>query len=107
MELSHATIKRGEMNRKKTPLCGERKEDRLTKLLPKSMQCINEDLKNMRGEMESSKEFESRARSRLAHDRCEHAATHHDAQHSQTSRSTIKEMKEEKMPKRGTPRNFL
>ena len=65
----------GEMNRKKTPLCGGRKEDRLTKLLPKSLQCINENLKKMRGEMESLEEFGSRARSRLVHDRCEHAAT--------------------------------
>ena len=66
---------KGEMNKNKTPLCGGRKEERLSNLLPKSMQSINEDLKKMRGEMESPEEFGSRSRYRLAHDRCEYAAT--------------------------------
>ena len=75
-------LREGEMNRNKTPLCGGRKEERLSKLLPKSMQSIKEDLKKMRGEMESPEKFESRARSRFAHDRCEHADTPYYAQHS-------------------------
>ena len=32
----------------KTPLCGERKEDKLTKLLPRSVQSIREDFKKIR-----------------------------------------------------------
>ena len=45
----------------KTPLCGERKEDRLTKLLPSSVQSIHEDFKKIRREIctESPRGFES------------------------------------------------
>ena len=92
----------GDMNRNNTPLCGGRKEHRLTKLLPKSVQCINEDLKKVREEMESPEEFGSRAASRFTHDRCEHAATPYYAQCNQMPRSTMEEMEEEKIPKRGT-----
>ena len=97
----------GEININKTPLCGGRKEERLTKLLPKSMQSINEDLKKMTKEMESPEKFESRARSRLAHDRCEHAATPYYAQGHQMPRSIIREMEEGGMPKRETLIDFL
>ena len=82
-------------------------EDRLTKLLPKYVQCINENLKKMRREMESPEEFGSRARSRLVHDKCEHPATLYYAQCSQIPRSTMREMKEEEMPEKGTLSNFL
>ena len=71
------------------------------------MQCINEDLKKMRGEMESPEEFRSRARSILAHGRCENASTPYYAQCSQMPRSSMREMKEEKMSWRGTFSNFL
>ena len=64
--------------------------ERLSNLLPKSIQSIKEDLKKMRGEMESPEEFGSRGRSRLAYDKCEHAATPSYAQHSQFPRSAMK-----------------
>ena len=71
------------------------------------MQCINEDLKKMREDIKSLEKFESRARSRLAHDRCEHAATPYYAQRNQMSRSTMREMKEGGMPKREILSDFL
>ena len=37
--------------KKKTPLCGEKKEDKLTKLLPRSVQTIHEDFKKIRREI--------------------------------------------------------
>ena len=93
--------------KEKAPLCGGRKEERLSKLLPKSMQSIKEDLKKMRREMECLEEFGSRAKSRFSHDRCEHASTHYDAQCSQMPRYTMREMKEEEMPRRETLSDFL
>ena len=98
----------GEMNRNKTPLCGGKREDRLTNLLPKSVQCINENLKKMRGEMESPEEFRSRAKSRLVHDRCEHAATPYYAQRSQMPKVvSMRKMKEGEILEKGTLSNFL
>ena len=70
------------MNKNKIPLFGGNKEDRLSKLLSKSIQSIKGDLKKMRREMESPEEFGSRAKSIFALDRCEHAATCYYAQRS-------------------------
>ena len=69
------------MNIKKTPFFGG-KEERLSNLLPKSIQSIHEDLKNMRREMciESPREFGSESKSRFSYDECEHAA--HTMMHS-------------------------
>ena len=78
--------------KEKTPLCGGKKEERLSKLLPKSMQTIKQDLKKMRREMESPEEFGFRAKSRFAPNECEHAATPYYAQHSQMYRSIMREM---------------
>ena len=73
------------MNRKyknKTPFFGGKKKERLSKLLPKSIQSIHEDLKEMRREMyvASPKAFDFGTNSRFAHSGCEHAATHYDDQ---------------------------
>ena len=71
--------KEGEMDRsQKDSVCEGRKEDKLTKLLPKSMQRFQGEVKKMRLEMESPKDFGSRAKSRFSHGECEHAATLHD-----------------------------
>ena len=66
----------------KTPLCGGRKEDRLTQLLPKSVQSIHEDFKKVRREMctKSSRGFETESNSRFYYGEFEHAATPYDAQ---------------------------
>ena len=64
----------------KASVCEGRREDRLTKLLPKSKQSFQGELKRMRMEMGSPKEVGSRDKSRFSHDECENAATHHDAQ---------------------------
>ena len=85
-----------EMNINKNPSCGGRNLERLSNILQKSMHNINEYLKKMREEMESPKKLESRARSRLAHDRCEHAATPYYVQWSQMPISTMKEMNKRK-----------
>ena len=95
--------------RENTPLFGGRKEERLSKLLFQTMQGIHGDIKKMRREMlkESPKEFGSRAKSRFAHGRCEHVATHYDAQCSQMPRANMREMKEEEMPRRETLSGLL
>ena len=49
--------------KEKNPLCGGRNEERLSNLLPKSMQSIKEDLNKMRREMESPREFGSESNS--------------------------------------------
>ena len=65
----------------KTPLCGGKKEDRLTKLLPKSVQSIHEDFKKIRREIctESPRGFETDSNSKFSYRECEHAATPYDA----------------------------
>ena len=91
----------------KASVCEGRKEDKLTKLLPKSMQSFQGELKKMRLEMGSPKEFGSRAESRFVHGECEHVATHHDAQCSQVPRSILRWMKGGRMPKRITLNDLL
>ena len=93
--------------KEKTPLCGGRKEDKLTEILPRSIQIIQGDLKKIRMDMESPEEFRSRARSRFSHGKCDHATTHHDAQHSQMPRSIMRWMKGGRMPKRETLSDLL
>ena len=70
-----------EMSRKKTPFSGEEKGDKLTKILPKSIQKIHEDFKKIRKEMyeESLRGFESKVNSRLMYEECEHASTPYGA----------------------------
>ena len=65
-------------SRRKTPNFGRKKEDKLTNILPKSIQSIHEYLKQLRREMseESPKGFEPQSNSRSSHSECEHAATH-------------------------------
>ena len=65
----------------KTPLCGGRKEDKLTQLLPRSVQCIHEDFKKIRREIctKSPREFETESNSRFSYGECEHATTPYDA----------------------------
>ena len=55
------------MKKNKTPLFGGKKEERLSKLLPKSVQSIQGDLKKIRREMciESPRGFESESNSRI------------------------------------------
>ena len=71
------------------------------------MQSFQGELKNMRLDMGSPKEVESRAESRFAHGECEHVATHHDAQHSQVPSSTLRWMKRGRIPKRMTLSDLL
>ena len=98
----------GDMDRKeKAPLCGGRKEDRLTKLLPRSIQSFNEDLKKLRMEMGYPEEYGSRARSIFSHGKCEHAATHHDAQCSLMPRSIMRWMEGGRMLERKTLSDLL
>ena len=68
-------------------VCAGRKEDKLANLLPKSMKSFQEELKKMRLEMGSPKEFGSRDESIFAHGECENASKHHDAQCSQVPSS--------------------
>ena len=91
----------------KSLVCAERKEDKLTKLLPKSMKSFQGELKKMRLEMGSAKEVESRAESRFAHGEYEHAAALHDAHHSQVPRAILRWMGGGKMPKRRTLSDLL
>ena len=96
-------------DKKKTPLFGGRKEEKLSKLLSQTMQSIKRDLKEMRREMcrESPREFESEANSRFSYDECEHAATHYDAQRGPMPRFGMREIDEGQMPKRETLSDFL
>ena len=78
------------MDRKeKAPSCEGTKEDRLTKLLPRSMHSFQGELKKIRMEMGSPKEVGSRAESRFSHCESEHATTHHDAHRSQVPISIL------------------
>ena len=81
----------------------ERKEDKLIKLLPKSMQSFQGDLKRMRLEMGSPKEVESR----FSHGECEHAAKIHAAQGIQVPRAILRWTGGGKMPKRRTLSDLL
>ena len=92
-----------EMSRKKTPSFGGKKEERISKLLPKSVQNIHEYIKEIIREMyrESQREFDSETNSRFPHSECEHAATHYDAHRIHMPRFSMREMEEgEGMPKR-------
>ena len=64
----------------KTPLCGEKKEDKLTKLLPRSVQSIHEDFKKIRREIciGSPRGFETESNSIFSYKECENAATPYD-----------------------------
>ena len=64
--------------KRKTPLCGVRKGDKLTNLLPKSIQGLHEDFKQIRRERseESTQGFDSKSKSRFPKNECEHEATH-------------------------------
>ena len=84
-----------------------RKEDKLTKLLPKYMQSFQGELKRMRLEMGSPKDFEYRTKYRFSHDECEHEATLHDAKRSQMPRAILRWMGGGKMPKRRTLSDML
>ena len=96
------------MDRKeKAPLCEGRKEDRLTKLLPRSMQCFQGEPNKIRMEMGSREKFGSRAESRFSHGEYDHVATHHDAQRSQVPRSILRWMRGRRIPKRKTLSEFL
>ena len=83
-----------EISRKNTPSFGGEKGDKLTKLLPKSIHDIHEYFKKIRREMskESPKEFESKEKSRLIYEECEHAATPYGPQRSHMPRIAIREM---------------
>ena len=93
----------------KTPLCGERKEDKLTKLNPISVQNIYKYFKKIRREIctESPRGFETESKSRFSYGECEHAATPYDAQCIHMASFSIREREEEGMPKRGTLSGFL
>ena len=91
----------------KASLCAEIKEDKPTKLLPKSMKSFQGELKKMRLEMKSPKEFDSRAGPIFSHGECEHAAALHDAQHSQMPRAILRWMGGGRMPKRMTLSDLL
>ena len=94
-------------NKEKTPLFGGREEEELSKLLFQTMQSIKGDLKKMRRERESPKEFGSKANSRFSHDECEHATTHHVSQCSHMPGSAMREREEEEIPRRETLCDFL
>ena len=91
-------------NNMKTPLCGEKGEDKLTRLLPRSVQRIHEDFKRIRREIctESPRGFEIDSNSRFSYGECKHAATPYDAHHSHMDNFFIRERREEGMPKRRT-----
>ena len=91
------------------PSCGERKEDRLTKLLPRSVKSIHEYFKKIRREMyaESPRGFEIESDSRFSYRECEHAATPYDVQCSHMASFAIREREGEGMPKKGTLSGFL
>ena len=93
----------------KTPLCGEKKEDMLTKLLPRSVQSIHEDFKKVRREIctGSPRGVETESKSRFSYGECEHATTTYDAQRSHMANFSIREREEEGMLKRGTLSSFL
>ena len=83
----------------KYSVCAGRKEDKLTKLLPKSMKSFQGELKKIRLEMKSPKEVDSRAKSRFAHGECKHATTLHDAQQNHFPRAILRWMGGGRMPK--------
>ena len=97
------------MNKKKTPFFGGRKEEKIPKFSSQTLQSIHEDLKKMRREMciESPREFGSESNSIFSYEECEHAATHYDSQRSHMPRFSMRERKEEGMPKRETLSAFL
>ena len=98
------------MIKRETPFPGGEKGDRLTKLLPKCVQNIHEDLQEIRREMygESPRDFESKENSRLSNEECEKAATHHNTQRSHMPRISMREMeREEQVARSETLSDFL
>ena len=93
----------------KNPLCGEKKEDKITKLLPRSVQSIHEEFEKIRREIciESLRGFETESKSRFYYEECEHATTPYDAQCSHMAIFSIREQEEEEIPKKGTLGGFL
>ena len=98
-----------EISKRKIPSSGEEKEkgDKLTQLLPKSVHMIHEEFEEIRREyMESPREFDSKANSRL--EECEHGATHHIVQCSHMPKIFGREMRrKEEVARRETLSDFL
>ena len=61
----------------KTPFHGEKKEDELTKLLPKSVWSIHEEFEEIMRDIctGSPRGFETESNSSFSYGRCEHAST--------------------------------
>ena len=76
----------------KTSLCGEKKEDMLTKLLPRSVQSIHEEFEKIRREIctRSPTGFETESNSSFSYRECEHAATHCKVQCSHMANFSIR-----------------
>jgi len=99
-----------EISRIKTPSFEEKKGDKLTKLLPKSVHMIHKEFEEFWREMckESPRGFEFESNSIFSYGECEHAATPYiDAQRSHMPIFSMREREEEGMPKRGTLSGFL
>ena len=75
----------------KTPLCGETKEYKLTKLLSRSVQIIHEEFEKIRREIciGSPRGFETESNSRFSYRECEHAATPYKVQCSHMANFAI------------------
>ena len=101
MDLNHHAIREREY--------GEKREYKLTKLLPRSLLSIHEEFEEIRREIctESPRGFEIKSNSRFSCRGCEHAATPYDIQHSHMANLAMREEGEEDMPKKGTLRGFL
>ena len=86
-----------------------REEDKLTKLIPRSVQSIHEDFKKIRREMciESPRGVESESNSRFSYDECEHASTPYDGQCSHMPIISMREMEEGGMTRRETLSGFM
>ena len=74
VDLSHHIREREKM---KTPLYGEKREDKITKILPRSLLSIHEEFEKIRREIctGSPKGFEIESNSRFSCRGCEHVAT--------------------------------
>ena len=90
----------------KTPLCGEKKEDKHSW---RFVQSIHEEFEKKRREIctGSSRGFETESNSIFSDRECEHAATPYEVKRSHMAKFSIRGKEEGGMPKRGTLSGFL
>ena len=93
----------------KTLLCGEKREYKITKPLPRSVESTHEEFERIGREIctGSRRGFETESNSRFCYRECEHVATPYDVQRSHMARFSMRGEEEGGMPKGGTLSGFF